>query len=237
MQLIKASSFLVILSLLLTSYSLAARLPLPPMPQKPALPAQVKPAKIPVKTPSAEPLSLTTRNIDSTAQGTMSPSSGPWHTKVIVRGNNFALSETVRAVWYVNNDSNQKQLGSSSVTVRQRIKPDQIEIEIPKYSGQEGGGIIRIMLTMPGKLAPIFAGEFTIGELISTTEPFQAISVSTAPFIMTGKRIPPFQAVSISTAPFIMTGKRIPPFTPITVNTAPFIMTGKRIQTNLPTGQ
>lgn len=188
----------------------------------------LKPVPVPVSDQSALPIKDPPARYRTPAVGRLVPDTGPWHTFVQVTGPNFAGCSGVSVVWYPGNDSNQKSLGTLSVTVRKRMPPDRIEIEIPQYSGAEGGGPIRVMVSLPNQLAPVLAGEFVIGDAISATSAFQPVTLVTSALAMSGKRIPPFQPLGVQTAALVMAGKRIPPFQPVSIQTPPLVMSGKR---------
>jgi hypothetical protein len=90
------------------------------------------------------------------------PGSGPWHTFVQVLGAEPGTATAARVVWYPNDDDTQPMAGMLSATLR-GVTPDVgAEIEIPENAGGSAGGVIRIMLTVPGSTTPKMMGRFTV---------------------------------------------------------------------------
>jgi len=94
--------------------------------------------------------------------GTLTPTSGPWHTFVHISGDRMGDVIGVRTVWYPNDDDSQAPLGSISTTLRGADPKTGAEIEIPADAGGPQGGVVRIMITLRGEKEPLFAGRFTV---------------------------------------------------------------------------
>lgn len=94
--------------------------------------------------------------------GTVKPDTGPWHTFVHITGERMGEVISVQTVWYPNDDSSQKPLGTLSTTLRGAHTKTGAEIEIPKGAGGAAGGVVRIMVFLPGEKKPLFAGRFTV---------------------------------------------------------------------------
>lgn len=108
--------------------------------------------------------------LPSTPVGTLSPETGKWNSFVTVRGPGFGKAERVRVIWYPNDDATQTQAGSMSATVRKRVGADEFEMEMPRDAGGANGGVVRVLVFMPGQLQPKFAGRFTVDNRAATVQ-------------------------------------------------------------------
>jgi hypothetical protein len=180
---------------------------------------------------------------------TLSPASGPWHTFVRIKGNGLGSTSSVRVVWYPNDDDSQPPAGAITATLRNSFGPDEIEIEIPSDSGIGSGGAIRVMLTLPGRTQPVYAGTFSVtgqtqtggvrlvvpqlkaepeGGIKPPSEPYRPPVITTESLYFTGTRRPPFVPKVISTEKLQLTGTRRPPFVPKVISTEKLQLTGTR---------
>ena len=87
--------------------------------------------------------------------GTVTPSSGPWNSIVRVKGSNIANAAFIRVLWYPNDDATQAQSGGITATVRQRMPPDEVEIEIPAGAGGATGSVVRIVAVTDRDAEPV----------------------------------------------------------------------------------
>ncbi len=127
------------------------------------------------------------------AQGAVSPAAGAPHSFVILTGTGIANADGIRVEWYPGDDAGQPASGAVTATLRRRIPPDQVEIEIPAGAGGPRGGVVRLLARMPGQRTPVFVARFTVG--------------TGAPAIKTGRLV--FNGLrprAITTAPLQVSG-------------------------------
>jgi hypothetical protein len=123
------------------------------------------------------------------AAAKLAPASGSWGDFVTLSGDVIAKAESVRAVWYPNDDDSQQPAMSQTVTVRGRTAPDSWQIQIPQdpaksgWSGDFGKGVLRIYVTVPGTKEPVFAARFSVGGAAdaATSQSAQAVLGGDAP--------------------------------------------------------
>jgi hypothetical protein len=125
--------------------------------------------------------------------GSISPEAGAPHSFVIVTGAGIASADGIRVVWYPGDDAGQPASGAITATVRRRIPPDQVEIEIPAGAGGPRGGVVRLLARMPGQRMPVFVARFTVGT--------GAPAIKTARLVVNGLR-----PRAITTAPLQVSG-------------------------------
>ncbi len=100
--------------------------------------------------------------------GTLSPESGTWGAFVRVNGPDLGSAQSARVSTFPGDDESKPATMSQSVTVVGRHGADEIEIQIPAnpagsgWSAQLQTEVVRVYLTMPGKIAPVLAGRYTI---------------------------------------------------------------------------
>ena len=119
----------------------------------------------------------------------LAPASGSWGDFVTLSGDVVAKAESVRAVWYPNDDDAQRPAMSQTVTVRGRTAPDSWQIQIPQdpaksgWSGDFSKGVLRIYVTVPGTKEPVFAARFSVGGAVAgaTSQSAQAVLGGDAP--------------------------------------------------------
>lgn len=120
--------------------------------------------------------------------GSVAPDSGAWHTFVRVTAPQIASADGIRVVWFPDDDNSKPQAGAMTATVRKRIVPDEVEIEIPRNAGGAGGGVVRILAIMPKQLQPVFLARFTV---LSPVQAGQPIGKLAAPPREKPKLLPP----------------------------------------------
>lgn len=100
--------------------------------------------------------------------GTVTPASGPWGIFARLKGPRFGSADSVRALWYPNDDTTKAPTLSASVTIRGRHGPDEIAIQIPLDPAKSGGvgnfssGPLHILLFMPDEKTVIYAGRYEV---------------------------------------------------------------------------
>jgi hypothetical protein len=180
---------------ILIFFLLGVILPIPPVSATPQLTSGLstitKKAQLPTvtvtpTTPIVEVGTPAFPKSNAVPAGKLSPSSGPWHTFVHITGERMGNAISVRTVWYPNDDDTQPALGSISTTLRSVNPKSGAEIEIPANAGGSKGGVVRIMLTVQGEKAPIFAGRFTVDNRAVKTLPARSILVSTLTLLGSG---------------------------------------------------
>lgn len=100
--------------------------------------------------------------------GTVAPASGPWGIFARLKGPRFASADSVRALWYPNDDVTKPPAMSQSATIYQRHGTDEIEIQLPRDPAKSGwvgdfsNGPLHILLFMPDEKTVIYAGRYTV---------------------------------------------------------------------------
>lgn len=103
--------------------------------------------------------------------GTVAPASGPWGIFARLKGPRFGSADSVRALWYPNDDVTKPPAMSQSATIYRRHGTDEIEIQLPRdpaKSGFSGGvgnfssGPLHILLFMPDEKTIIYAGRYEV---------------------------------------------------------------------------
>ncbi|MCR4347790.1 MAG: hypothetical protein NUV55_11405 [Sulfuricaulis sp.] len=118
--------------------------------------------------------------------GTVTPASGPWGIFARLKGSRFASADSVRALWYPNNDTTKAPTLSASVTIRGRHGPDEIAIQIPLDPAKSGGvgnfssGPLHILLFMPDEKTVIYAGRYTVDTGIARKDLRKAVGAEVA---------------------------------------------------------
>lgn len=138
--------------------------------------------------------------------GSVAPDSGAWHTFVRVTAPQIASADGIRVVWFPDDDNSKPQAGAMTATVRKRIVPDEVEIEIPRNAGGAGGGVVRILAIMPKQLQPVFLARFTV---LSPVQAGHSIGKLAAPPTSTeSSTIMKEKEVVVSTPPLKFVGMR-----------------------------
>ena len=102
--------------------------------------------------------------------GSVSPQTGPWHTFARVRVERIASAERIRVIWFPGDDDTRPQAGAITATMRRRISPNEVEIEIPQDAGGPNGGVVRIVAILPKSLKPLFVARFTVGAAVNAPQ-------------------------------------------------------------------
>jgi len=158
------------------------------------------------------------------AQGAVSPETGTPHSFVIVTGAGIGSADGIRVVWYPGDDAGQPASGAVTATLRRRIPPDQVEIEIPAGAGGPQGGVVRILARMPGQRTPVFVARFTVGAAEPPIETGRLMvnglrprAIAVAPLQVSGSR-----PRTILAKPIRVSGTR-----PRDIATRPLVVSGK----------
>jgi hypothetical protein len=167
--------------------------------------------------------------------GTVTPAKGPWGVIARVTGPRFGQAESVRGLWYPNNDTTQAPIVSTSVTFRGRRGLDEIDIQIPLDPARSGAsgdfsrGTLHIILLMPHENSALYAATYAVDTTVPLAEqrmPFRPRVIATQPMQLTGTRPPPPKIVV--TQPIQLVGTRRPAFVPKVVATEAMQVTGTR---------
>ena len=168
--------------------------------------------------------------LSSEAVGTLTPASGDWGTLVRVTGENFGSAESVRVFWYPNDDNSQPATMQQTATLYQRHSVNEIEIIIPNDPAKSGwsseikNGVVRVYLSIPNQLQPVFAGRFSLLSLPTAT-PSQTITAERV--VMTGRWPTAVEAVKVTSEMVRMTGRWPTNVEPVKVTAEMVRMTGR----------